>query len=185
MTDLKELLFENGFGYIWNNQGVRDVNLFLFNFQRRLKDIYIQNWQESINNSSKLLYYKQYKTSFTPAKYLDILTVKKYRHYVSCFRSSCHNLEIERGRHTNISRSDRLCKLCQDAVEDEYHFLLVCKVYDKLRIEHLPKKYICQPNYNKFNILMASENDHLIKSIAMYLFSAFKMRKDLLSALES
>ena len=150
-------------------------------FEQRLKDIYIQNWHNSIDNNQKLIFYKQYKTLYTPAKYLDILNVRKYRHYVSSFRSSCHSLEIERGPHIKTAGSIRLCRLCGEAGEDEFHFLLVCKAYDELRIEHLPKKYIIQPTHNKFNILMASENESVIMSLATYLYRAFKLRQDLLS----
>ena len=76
-SEIKELLFMNGFGYIWNNQGVRDVIAFIKAFEQRLKDIYIQDWHASIYTNPKLLYYKHNKTTYTPAKYLDILTVRK------------------------------------------------------------------------------------------------------------
>ena len=66
-------------------------------------------------------------------------------------------------------------------MKDEYHFLLVCKAYANLRKERLPKTYICQPNYNKCNVLMASENYLIVKSSALFLCSAFKLRKELLS----
>ena len=74
-------------------------------------------------------------------------------------------------------------------MEDEYHcivcsFPLVCKAYANFRKEQLPKKYshVCQPNYNKFNVLMASENDSTAKSLALILCSAFKLRKVLVCA---
>ena len=38
---LKELLFMNGFGYIWNNQGVRNVSAFIKVFDQRLLNGYI------------------------------------------------------------------------------------------------------------------------------------------------
>ena len=99
VTELKELPFVNGFGYIWNNQNAREINAFILSFERRLKDIYIQNWFENISNSHKLVHYKQYKISYSPAKYLDVLFIRKHRYIVSSFRCSCHSLETERGRH--------------------------------------------------------------------------------------
>ena len=54
VTELKELLFVNGFGYIWNNQGARDINAFILSFERRLKDSYTQNRAENVSGSRKL-----------------------------------------------------------------------------------------------------------------------------------
>ena len=39
--ELKELLFVNGLGYIWNNQGVKNASAFITAFEQRIKDIYI------------------------------------------------------------------------------------------------------------------------------------------------
>ena len=44
------------------------------------------------------------------------------------FRISNHKLEIEQGRNKNIS-----CKLCNDGIEDEIHFLLRCSALDNIR----------------------------------------------------
>ena len=47
----------------------------------------------------------------------------KYRTALSKFRTSSHNLEIERGCHTNpvTPLERRLCLMCQE-IEDEIHF---------------------------------------------------------------
>ena len=46
------------------------------------------------------------------------------------FRCSDHSLEIEKGRHKKIPRTERFCKLCStDILETEKHFLFECKVY--------------------------------------------------------
>ena len=149
MSELRKILFENGFGYVWNNQGVLNEKSFLTIFERRLKDVYIQNWYETISNSSKLESYRQYKLSYTPARFLDVLKLRKFRYYFSSFRCSSHDLEIERGRYANIDRSNRMCKLCGESIEDEYHFLLVCHIYEEIRNECLPYKYTHHPNCNK------------------------------------
>ena len=49
-------------------------------------------------------------------------------------RCSDHCLEIEKGRHKNIPRVERICKVCDKSeIETEEHFLQKCKKYDPLR----------------------------------------------------
>ena len=55
--------------------------------------------------------------------YLDIVKEPKYRKALTQFRTSSHNLNIETGRHFNITRNERICKNCQSGlIETEYHF---------------------------------------------------------------
>ena len=143
--------------------------------------IYLQDWTGAINSSPKLnTYYNKFKQNFIYEKYLDVLNIRKFRYIYASFRSSSHDLEIEKGRYRNIDRSERLCKFCNLAVvEDEYHFLLCCEAYRDIRKLYLPNKYINYPSQHKFIILMATQNDILIKSVATYLHYAFKKRKEL------
>ena len=86
--------------------------------------------------------------------------------YVWVFRSGCHNLEIEVGRHHGLPTHDRLCRLCKDDVENEIHFMLQCTVYESLRKKYLPRKYYIFPNVNKSTV---------IHNAATYLYYAFKL----------
>ena len=52
-STIKNLLFESGFGIVWINQNVGDVNQFLSKFQQRLKDCAKQIWTAKVNNSSR------------------------------------------------------------------------------------------------------------------------------------
>ena len=46
---------------------------------------------------------------------------------VTKLRISAHSLPIERGRHSNIQRQNRVCDICTDAkIGDEYHILMEC-----------------------------------------------------------
>jgi len=42
-------------------------------------------------------------------------------------------LRIDKGRHRNIKRSNRICQGCNLEVENEEHFLLYCINYKKIR----------------------------------------------------
>ena len=52
-------------------------------------------------------------------------------------RISAHSFAIETGRYNRprISGERRYCFSCKDAIEDERHFLLQCKLYNILREE--------------------------------------------------
>ena len=54
------------------------------------------------------------------------------------FRCSNHKLAIEEGRHNAINLANRLCKFCDSiqvcVKEDEFHFLLICPLFNELEI---------------------------------------------------
>ncbi|MEW8548219.1 MAG: reverse transcriptase family protein [Candidatus Thiodiazotropha sp.] len=180
VSQVRQLLFSNGFGYIWINQHVLNPRLFILAFVQRLRDQYLQAWYNELANSSKLCLYKSYKLSYEHEMYLSSLNIRKFRHTLSMFRTSSHSLEIEVGRHHGRPRNERFCKLCKTGVEDEAHMLLYCPVYDSLRQKYLSPKYCNLPNMNKFNILMSSRSETSIHAVAAYLYYAFKLRQELL-----
>ena len=147
---------------------------------QRLRDQSIQLWNSEITDSSKLCLYKNFKPNYEHEAHLSHLSIRKFRNAFSKFRSSCHSLEIELGRHSGHPKQERICRLCNDGVEDELHFLLHCPVYETLRQKYIPSKYYVIPNINKFNILMSSSSGHIIQAVASYLYYAFKLRKELL-----
>ena len=100
-----------------------------------------------------------FKDTISHEAYLDIITIRKFRNAISCFRCSSHDLEIERGRYTNTPRELRICKLCKTEPETEFHFLLKCPYYNDLRVKYISRKYYVNPSLNKFAILMSSKND--------------------------
>ena len=58
----------------------------------------------------------------------------KWRKNIAKIRCSSHILEIEKGRHKNKPRHERLCTSCSlNQVETEEHFLTKCPKYEALR----------------------------------------------------
>ena len=181
-SSIRTCLQSLGFGYVWENPGAINANHFMNRFVNRLKDIFLQKWHQSINANVKLEFYVMYKSHFEYELYLDVLDIRKFRFAYVNFKTSCHDLEIERGRYRNIPRHERLCKLCdKDVVEDEYHFLLCCEFYKDLRCVYIPEKYRSPCTMHKFKILMSTRNENLIRNIATYLFHAFNVRKTFLA----
>ena len=93
--------------------------------QHWLTNINCDHGQKNILSGNKLRTYKKFKTIFSFEDYLNIGS-KTDRQIITKFRTSSHDLEIERGRYQGIKAEERTCKLCKSGVEDEPHFLLIC-----------------------------------------------------------
>ena len=80
---------------------------------------------------------------------------------------------IEKGRHIYIYRLYRVCPLCVRrnayALEDEYHFLMVCPQYEDIRYRFFSGNMIDNQRLNKFYSFLTSKNELVIKSLAKYL----------------
>lgn len=93
---------------------------------QKLKDQYLKKWYNYINNSSKRIRYRIFKTTFVCEKYLNTLSIK-FRNILVKFRTSNHRLPIEVGRWNNLKRHERICNLCNNnQIGDEFHYLLEC-----------------------------------------------------------
>ena len=97
------MLFRYGFGYVWISHDVGDIHYFMKEFKQRLIDCFSQNWDESVQESSRCKYYKHFKTLLNTERYLTIELPLKYRLALSRFRWSNHTLHVETGRQNNVS----------------------------------------------------------------------------------
>ena len=107
---------------------------------------------------------------------MTVVDITKFRKCLSTFRMSGHNLMIEKGRHLGIERNLRLCPFCNNVIECEFHFVLVCPLYIDLRKRYIAKKFYLFPNFNKFNILMSNKDAVIIRNLAMYVYYATEKR---------
>ena len=110
---------------------------------RKLENNYLNFWQEEINTSMKLDFYRLYKTGFCTSSYVDILRNTQIRKDFIKFCISNHNLCIEVGRHCKpkVPREERLCKVCvQNEIEDEIHLLFHCTKYEYIRKQFIAKQ---------------------------------------------
>ena len=56
-------------------------------------------------------------------KIIEYISNDKLRTKLVALMLSAHNLDIERGRHINVPRENRVCRLCSiSMVESEFHF---------------------------------------------------------------
>ena len=95
---------------------------------------YHEYWKQSlIVPPSRLLFYKTLKCEPDFEEYLNIERFAN-RRAIAKIRMSDHHLEIERGRHMDIPREMRICKICPlKQVEDEKHLLTECTFYNRYK----------------------------------------------------
>ena len=134
-------------------------------------------WHKTIyeETSNRLTFYKSIKSKFKLEEYLKI-PIFQYRKAITKIRCSDHPLEVEKGRHLNIPRENRICKICPlREMETEHHFLIRCPFFDRLKIKHgLPhteqiKNFVTNTEHNK---------------LGQYLTEAFDMRKKQIEVLQ-
>ena len=104
---------------------------------KNLRNQFLKFWTSALENSPKLEFYNLIKHEFRREKYLNINEFQ-LRSSLTKILISSHDLEIEKGRYTNVPRDTRLCKYCNEILninelEDEAHALNVCPLYSLAR----------------------------------------------------
>ena len=94
---------------------------------------------------------------------------------------------IEKGRHHKpiIPRTERICPICNQGVEDECHFVTTCPTYQGDRTILFNAAWNCNNNFGdiptneqKFIYLMSHENPNLLAKLREFVYKSFKVRKD-------
>jgi len=173
---LKDLLGNLGFYEAWLFQDVGNDKVFISNVKQRINDNFIQNWNERLGNSSRANLYKNIAVfKFQP--YLDLCTITKFRICFSKLRCSSHRLHVESGRWAKppVPIGERKCHMC-NTLEDEFHFVLECRMYSELRSQYIPFYYRNRPNVIKFIELLKTENKTLLHKLCCYIYKSFIVR---------
>ena len=103
--------------------------------KKSVREHYSSTWQRELMNCPKAEFLRQFKNQIRQEKYLSIINDRNLRVILTKFRLSDHELNVEKGRHKNIKRQERLCPCCslKKQIENETHFLLECPYYNNLR----------------------------------------------------
>ena len=70
-SELRLLLHETGFDYVWLTQHVGDELHFIQIFRQGLTEINFQDWVAGLNVSSRFDHYREFKTALNAESYLD------------------------------------------------------------------------------------------------------------------
>ena len=155
LQNVKSILDEVGMSNIWIYQHPQNSSWLSKTVLLKLQDQYKQSWSASINDSSKCLNYKIFKTEHKFENYLIRMSPKMRKTLID-YRLCNNKLPIETGRWANIDRNLRKCKLCNSGtVGDEFHYVMECCFFDfdrKIFIPHINKKTVnCITYSNLFN----------------------------------
>ena len=159
-----------GFGELWINQHIDDKDLPVI--KQRLLDQSQQLIRSQISASPKCTYYKYLIDVYSLQYYLSKFIPVHLRKCITKFRLPSHNLGIETGRYIATDRSKRTCFSCVDEIEDEYHFILVCPLYNSLRKQYIKHYYWKNPSVYKLIKLLNIYNIKQLRQFWKYLYSA-------------
>ena len=93
----------------------------------------------------------EFKKKICFEKYLSANVDRSILAKFTKLRISNHRLEVEVGRYARTAKQLRLCKTCNlKAIEDEFHFICICKTYDDLRKQLFKDMSSIVPNFDNF-----------------------------------
>ena len=146
LSSVKGIINECGLAYIWNTQTFQNTEWLKINIKQTLRDQFIQLWLSLIQNS--------------PKKQFEIDTLDDNFLFEFCkFRTLNYKLPIEYGRWHNIARNRCFCNLCnQNEIGDECHYILKCKLFNRIRKDYIDTYFIKRPSAIKFGHLMKRKN---------------------------
>jgi hypothetical protein len=179
-SSVRCLLHKFGFNEVWLNQGVGDERQFLYHLRQKLRDSNIQEWKQTMCESGKCRFYNIVKNNLSLEPYISCLSYR-LKCTLTRFRCSQHSLQVELGRRNKIPLEQRLCTVCNLAeIEDEYHFMLICPMYQDLRNNFLPRQYYVSPSQEHLGELFRADEVQTIRNLAIYIRKSLNVRDELL-----
>ena len=107
LSEIELLLYSLGFGHVWQEHGVGNIDVFLYALKQRLIDTTHQNWHSDITNNCKLIMHRQYKMTLEVEQYISIDMHWKYQAALARFRCVNHKLAVELYRAQRYDRNTR------------------------------------------------------------------------------
>ena len=173
-TNVRNFLNVHGFSFVWNNQGVENVNIFLRCLKQRLIDCRWQDWHDHIQNSDSFAKYKLFKMSFDIEPYIEMEMNVYIKSAFTKFRFGISSLACHYNRFVNVNENDLLCRLCRSEIENEIHFLFCCPALSDLRVKYIKPKFYRNPCAFRMNVLMSSKHEETVRNLATYIYLAVK-----------
>ena len=178
-TKVRLLLYQNGFGYAWESQGVGHVKIFLKSLRERLIDVRWQNVHDHITTSERFSFYSPISginDNLLPF-YISLDVKRHLKCIMTKFRFGVSSINSHHYRYRNVNPDILICPFCKVGKETEIHFILCCPLYEETRKQYIKPKFWRTPSSHKLNILLSSRNDKTVADLCRYLYVAFKIRE--------
>ena len=164
---------------MWENQSVYDPDAFMYVFSQRLIDIYKQNWNARLTESPRARIYRVVVINdLSFHEQLDRIHNKSHLNALARLITSSHRLRVETGRWQRpvIPYESRMFFTMCHKLDDEFHFLLDYSKYHDIRRQYLPTYFKVRPSMFKCIELSNTNNDKTVRSLAKYVYEAFRVR---------
>lgn len=177
VSAIRKLICSLGFGLVWMNQSSGDIGCWLNEIKDRLKGWSTQELNSQIRKFNPLLL--DYHPDPFAAPYLSILKSYEKRRIFSMLRSK--SLRLKNNLYRLKLSSDNLCNECME-VEDEYHFIFECMLYNNFRKEIIAPIIVKdRKSVHTLYILLNSSNECFLNAIVSFVKAILKIRNDLMS----
>ena len=176
---VKSIFEKTGMPFIWNtaNYNVGE-NLQLTatpnqtwlkkTIDRRLSDIYMQEWCTEVNNNGQCKVYRIFKKNLKFENYLINLPLYIRLHFC---RIRCSNSKIPSisGRYQNTVFHERICTLCdQEKLGDEFHYFFECPTFSQVRNNYIAPYFCRNPNTLKMEKLFQSKSKKTLRNVSLF-----------------
>jgi len=111
-TKVKDLIFRNGFGNVWEAQKVGNKKNFLRIFKQRLIDCSMQNWSSKLSDSGRFTVYRSFKSSLVLENYFEIIHCNYVRNMYIKFQLGVTELRSNTTRYQPTNAATKDCPFC-------------------------------------------------------------------------
>jgi len=132
-----------------------------------------------IGQKPKLRFYREFKDNCDSEKYISYNLTSSERSILAQLRFGILPIKIETGRFVNIPAEERFCDFCKTLVEDEWHFIYNCELYNEERTMFFNSLLNLKPDFVYFD--EREQLKYLFKEkhrmFAKFIKSCFEKRK--------
>ena len=154
--------------------------------------LYIEEWKTKLaretavhgNGRNKLQVYRNIKATYSSEHYLNLPLNRNHRSAYVKFRCGIAPLRIETGRYENVPHNERFCFNCPGFMEDEFHVLFKCPLYQQIRQHLFSTCYTKLPLLSTFSeydqFLSLLSNTDIIYYVAKACHDILQLRREVL-----
>ena len=178
LSFIEQIINDCGMSFVFNEQLTLEkdwlTKVFVPQIKYTLKDHILQKWNGKLTDTTyeeNYFYYNQFNSEYSFKNYFTILPADLWRPLCK-FRTKNHRLPVEFYSWEKFKKPhcERLCNICNlNDIGDEYHYVMVCPVFNELRDLYLAPYYKNRPSVYKFISLMKCEKKKTLFKLARFI----------------